>query len=213
MPSFGFINVTAAGGGGSGVVYIETSGPSVPQSQDPPDDPRISQVPGSPRISDHPRTPRASQDSQTIPGSQDPGSPGPKSARQAAHSELLAEGVTRPAGLLWDHFVPPLLHRIPLIWSHRWRSVPQMAQHRASSKMALWGALPSEACFAPDSLGLGTPERTLGGVTFRAVLHRIPSIWADAFPKRLHRLRLEPSPPHAPGAKMTAVVNNSLKRF
>ena len=118
------INITAAGGGGSGVVYIETSGP-------PSRHPRIPQISGSHKPQDlpgsktitglpeHPRTPRPSQ------GPQDPGSPGPKSARQAAHSELLAEGVTRPAGLLWDHFVPPVLHRVPLIWGHRWRSMAQ----------------------------------------------------------------------------------------
>ena len=123
---------------------------------------RSQDLPGSqttPGLPEHPRTPRPSQ------GPEDPGSPGPKSARQAAHSELLAEGVTRPAGLLWDHFVPPVAGRFPLIWAHRWRS---MAQHGARSKMAFWGDLPSEACFAPDSLDLGTPERTLGGLTFQS---------------------------------------------
>ena len=43
-----------------------------------------------------------------------------------------------------------------------------MAQHEARSRMALWADLPCEACFAPDSLDLGSPERTLGGATFQS---------------------------------------------
>ena len=45
---------------------------------------------------------------------------------------------------------------------------PQIAQHRARSKMAFWGDLPCEASFAPDSIDLGTPERTLAGVIFQS---------------------------------------------
>ena len=34
--------------------------------------------------------------------------------------------------------------------------------------MAFWGDLPCEASFAPDSIDLGTPERTLAGVIFQS---------------------------------------------
>ena len=139
-------------------------GTSVPPSQDPPDL-RVSQTPGSPR------THRASQDSQSIPGLPDhprvPRILGPRVPSRRARPPIasfwpkVSRGQLGSFGTIWERsFAPDSIDLVP--------QMAQMAQDRARSKMAFWGDLPCEACFAPDSIDLGSPERTLGGATFQS---------------------------------------------
>ena len=69
---------------------------------------------------------------------------------------------------IWDTLVAPnSIDLVPQMAQHRAAS-RSMAQHRARSKMAIFGDLPCEGCFAPKTIDLGTPERTLGGATFQS---------------------------------------------
>ena len=113
-------NITAARGGGSGVVYIDL-GTSFPSSEDPPDDlpgSQASQAPGSPRSPRDPRLPRP----QDLPGpriSEIPGFPRPQDlpgSQESQASQAPASPRIPPVALL-----TPVAGRFPSIWAHRWR--------------------------------------------------------------------------------------------
>ena len=124
------INITAARGGGSGVVYIDL-GTSFPSSEDPPDDipgsqeSQASQAPGSPRVPEIPGFPGSPrpQDLRDLPRPQDPQDPRVPSRRAKPPTAKFWRPVSRgqlgSAGLLLVHFLPPVAGRFPSISSHK----------------------------------------------------------------------------------------------
>ena len=127
----------------------------------------------------------------------------------------LSRGQLGSFGTIWDHLGDLLHNRFTLIWAHRSRS---------------WRT----DLFAGAQIAQA--PKWLSGETSlpRPLLHRIPLVWGRqsgprerpffrALQERFANLRRtrpqndfidcasEPTPQHAPGARMTAVEDNSLK--